>query len=65
MATTKPFDRPLLGAVRTALADTPVVCVLGPRQSGKTMRRKLSISQSLELFGHDRRRWWLWRKLDL
>jgi len=36
MVTSKPFDRPLLGAVRTALADTPVVCVLGPRQSGKT-----------------------------
>ncbi|MHB8309982.1 ATP-binding protein [Metallibacterium sp.] len=36
MVTAKPFDRPLLGAVRIALADTPVVCVLGPRQSGKT-----------------------------
>jgi len=30
MVTSKPFDRPLLGAVHTALADTPVVCVLGP-----------------------------------
>lgn len=36
MMTSRPFDRPLLGAVRTALADTPVVCVLGPRQAGKT-----------------------------
>lgn len=31
-----PFDRPLSTAVRTALADTPVVCLLGPRQAGKT-----------------------------
>lgn len=29
-------DRPLAAAVRTALADTPVVCILGPRQVGKT-----------------------------
>lgn len=39
MPTTKspvPFDRPLRGAVRVALADTPVVCLLGPRQAGKT-----------------------------
>lgn len=31
-----PFDRPLREALRTALADTPVVCLLGPRQAGKT-----------------------------
>lgn len=30
------YDRPLASAVRTALADTPVVCILGPRQVGKT-----------------------------
>lgn len=35
-ADTRPFDRPLHAAVRTALADTPVVCLLGPRQAGKT-----------------------------
>lgn len=31
-----PFDRPLRAAVTVALADTPVVCLLGPRQAGKT-----------------------------
>ncbi len=31
-----PFGRPLLAAVRAALVDTPVVCLLGPRQAGKT-----------------------------
>lgn len=31
-----PFDRPLGSALRNALRDTPVVCLLGPRQSGKT-----------------------------
>ncbi len=30
------FPRALASAVREALADTPVVCLLGPRQSGKT-----------------------------
>jgi predicted AAA+ superfamily ATPase len=35
-ADTRPFDRAPLGAVRMALADTPVVCLLGPRQVGKT-----------------------------
>jgi len=35
-ADTRPFDRAPLGAVRTALADTPVVCLLGPRQVGET-----------------------------
>jgi len=34
--TTEPLPRPLRTAVETALADTPVVCVLGPRQAGKT-----------------------------
>lgn len=32
----RPFARPLQASVRAALADTPVVCVLGPRQAGKT-----------------------------
>lgn len=41
MAETPPVDSPLYtrllaGALRTALADTPVVCLLGPRQVGKT-----------------------------
>ena len=30
------FPRLLAPVIREALADTPVVCVLGPRQSGKT-----------------------------
>ena len=30
------FPRSLAPAIREALADTPVVCLLGPRQSGKT-----------------------------
>jgi len=33
---TEPLPRPLRATVETALADTPVVCVLGPRQAGKT-----------------------------
>ena len=37
MAATRPlFPRSLAPAVQEALADTPVVCLLGPRQSGKT-----------------------------
>lgn len=32
----QPLPRPLRTTVETALADTPVVCVLGPRQVGKT-----------------------------
>ena len=31
-----PYARPLLASLKIALRDTPVVCVLGPRQSGKT-----------------------------
>ena len=31
-----PYPRHLVPEVQAALADTPVVCVLGPRQSGKT-----------------------------
>ena len=31
-----PYPRLLAGAVQEALADTPVVCLLGPRQCGKT-----------------------------
>ena len=31
-----PFPRSAASAVEEALADTPVVCLLGPRQSGKT-----------------------------
>ena len=30
------FPRSLEPVIREALADTPVVCLLGPRQSGKT-----------------------------
>ncbi|GHU26201.1 hypothetical protein AGMMS50256_02850 [Betaproteobacteria bacterium] len=30
------YPRPLVGSLRTALADTPVVCLLGSRQCGKT-----------------------------
>ena len=30
------FPRSLAPILREALADTPVVCLLGPRQSGKT-----------------------------
>lgn len=30
------LDRPLRKAIATALADTPVVCLLGPRQCGKS-----------------------------
>ena len=32
----KLLPRPLSEAVQAALADTPIVCLLGPRQSGKT-----------------------------
>lgn len=32
----KPFARPLAASIKAALRDTPVVCLLGPRQSGKT-----------------------------
>lgn len=39
----KPFDRPLAASLRAALKDTPVVCLLGPRQSGKsTLARTLA-----------------------
>jgi predicted AAA+ superfamily ATPase len=38
----KPFERRLAASVQSALADTPVVCLLGPRQSGKsTLARTL------------------------
>ena len=32
----KPFARPLAASLKAALRDTPVACLLGPRQSGKT-----------------------------
>jgi hypothetical protein len=32
----KLYDRPLAASLKAALRDTPVVCLLGPRQSGKT-----------------------------
>lgn len=32
----KLFPRPLAASLKAALRDTPVVCLLGPRQSGKT-----------------------------
>ena len=31
-----PYPRPLAAGLKAALRDTPVVCLLGPRQSGKT-----------------------------
>ena len=31
-----PYPRPLAASLKAALRDTPVVCLLGPRQSGKT-----------------------------
>lgn len=31
-----PYPRPLAASLKAALSDTPVVCLLGPRQSGKT-----------------------------
>lgn len=38
----KLFDRPVGASLRAALRDTPVVCLLGPRQSGKsTLARTL------------------------
>jgi predicted AAA+ superfamily ATPase len=40
---TAPFARPLVESLKVALRDTPVVCVLGPRQSGKT-----TLARSLE-----------------
>ena len=33
---TKLFARPLTASLKAALRDTPVVCLLGPRQFGKT-----------------------------
>lgn len=37
METSTPtYDRRVISAIREALADTPVVCLLGPRQCGKT-----------------------------
>ncbi len=37
------FDRPVGATLRTALTDTPVVCLLGPRQCGKsTLARTLA-----------------------
>lgn len=39
----KPFARPIAASLRAALKDTPVVCLLGPRQSGKsTLARTLA-----------------------
>ncbi len=32
----KPFPRLLAASLKAALRDTPVTCLLGPRQSGKT-----------------------------
>jgi predicted AAA+ superfamily ATPase len=36
MASSQPFARPQAARLHAALRDTPVVCLLGPRQSGKT-----------------------------
>ena len=35
------FARPLAASLETALRDTPVVCLLGPRQSGKTTMARM------------------------
>lgn len=40
---TDTFPRPLVESLKVALRDTPVVCILGPRQSGKT-----TLARSLE-----------------
>lgn len=41
-ASTRPFNRLVAASLRAALKDTPVVCLLGPRQSGKsTLARTL------------------------
>lgn len=38
-----PYPRHMESAIREAMADTPVVCLLGPRQSGKTtLARRLA-----------------------
>ena len=39
------FDRPLRNSLRAALADTPVVCLLGPRQSGKSTLAQTLVPQ--------------------
>lgn len=36
MRSKTPYPRPLAASLKAALRDTPVVCLLGPRQSGKT-----------------------------
>lgn len=36
MDASQPYPRLLAASLKTALKDTPVVCLLGPRQSGKT-----------------------------
>ena len=52
------FPRHLTPVVEAALADTPVVCLLGPRQSGKTtLARQLAPKRayfSLDAPGHQR-----------
>ncbi|MGH9338019.1 MAG: ATP-binding protein [Acidobacteriota bacterium] len=45
-----PFDRPLRTAVSAALADTPVVCLLGPRQAGTAQLLNVaSLANELDL----------------
>lgn len=47
----RPYDRPLMASLRAALKDTPVVCLLGPRQSGKsTLARTLQPSYTYVSF---------------
>ena len=52
MVSVRPFiPRLLTPAIRTALEDTPVVCLLGPRQSGKTtLVRQLAPERSFISF---------------
>ncbi len=39
----KLYARPLAGSLKAALRDTPVVCLLGPRQSGKTTLARMLV----------------------
>jgi uncharacterized protein len=44
----KPFARLLRSRVETAMADTPVVLVAGPRQAGKTTLVRQMASQDMQ-----------------
>ena len=51
-AAMKPFPRSLAGALQEAMQDTPVVCLLGPRQCGKTTLA-MSLGQEDAYFSMD------------